>query len=142
MLPKFIRNLSSTIWYNWSVNELSDLTDEQLEKIICRAENTHSDGSQYLKAKNTLEVRRNRKLFTLQAEALKLQNQANIHKSNANKIQLSMLRTTQSGLNRIIKLLNKPVWVVLLASIWGLIIGITLNVITAYVCSWLHCPVK
>ncbi len=42
---------------------LDSLSDEQLEEIICRAENTHIDGSQYLKAKNLSEVRRNKKLY-------------------------------------------------------------------------------
>lgn len=55
------------------MDNLSHFTDEQLEKIISRAENTHIDGSQYLKAKNTLEVRRNKKLFEHQQKVLDLQ---------------------------------------------------------------------
>ncbi len=110
--------------------QLENLSDEELEKIICQAENTHIDGSMYLKAKNILEVRRNRKLFTLQVEALRLQNRANIHRYNANKIFLSLLGTAQSGLDRIIKVLDKPGLAIFLAGIGAVIIGIVINFLT------------
>lgn len=45
-------------------------SDEKLEDIIRKAENTHVSGSSYERAKIELEIRRNKRLFESQDKLL------------------------------------------------------------------------
>ena len=104
---------------------LNNLTDERLEEIICRAENTHADGSQYLKAKNILEVRRNKKLFEHQNNVIQLQ-------AKAFQVQEEFFQTAKTKLDQIIKILDKPGWAIFYAGVGAVIIGVAINLISDF----------
>jgi enoyl-[acyl-carrier-protein] reductase (NADH) len=94
--------------------DLKNATDEQLEEIVRKAENSHNSGSQFEMAQIELDIRRKRKLFELQEK---------------------IFNTLQSRLDMIIHILTyinkQPLVAVLLAGLWAIIIGILINVISA-----------
>ena len=94
---------------------MRELSDEQLEDIVRRAENTHVSGSAFEKAKIELEIRRNRKIFELQDH---------------------LLTTLQEKLDKIASILRsirkRPIKSVLLASIGAIIIGVAISLLSAY----------
>lgn len=89
---------------------IKEASDEELEDIIRKAENTHSAGSQFQKANIELDIRRKRKLFELQEK---------------------MLRTLQMQLKRIVALLEyinkKPLKAALVAGTIAIIIGVLIS---------------
>lgn len=95
---------------------IQQATDEELEAILRRAENTHVSGSQYERAQIELEIRRKRKLF---------------------EIQEKMILTLQSKMDNIINVISyiskKPLIVVLLTSVGATIIGVFINVVSAFI---------
>ncbi len=100
---------------------MRDLSDEQLEDIVRRAENTHVSGSQFEKAKLELEIRRNRKIFELQNH---------------------LLTTLQEKLDKIASILRsigrRPIKSVLLASIGAILIGVAISLFSAYLQNFFH----
>ncbi|HYT45845.1 MAG TPA: hypothetical protein VEP90_26195, partial [Methylomirabilota bacterium] len=63
-----------------------------------------------------LEVRRNKKLFEHQEKILNLQEK--------------IYSTVQTRLDRIIKILDKPIWAIIWAGIGAVTIGVVINIIT------------
>jgi len=51
---------------------ISNASDEALEAILRKAENTHSAGSQFEQAQIELDIRRKKRLFELQQELLRI----------------------------------------------------------------------
>lgn len=95
--------------------EMENLTDKQIEDIVRKAENTHVSGSQFEKAQIELEIRRKRRLFEQQEKIFK---------------------TLQTRLDKIIQILtyinNKPFVVILLAGLGAIIVGVLINLVSAY----------
>lgn len=112
---------------NNTVQKLKDFSDERLEDII-RDEYENTAGSRAHGAQIELELRRKRRVYEHQQKIL--------------EIQGKIYSTAKKKLDHIIKLLDKPKCVAFWISIWGLIIAVAINVFTAFVCSWLHCPVS
>lgn len=96
---------------------IKEATDEQLEEIMGRAENTHVSGSQFEKAKIELDIRRKRRLFEQQEKVFELQER--------------MLTNIQSKLDGIIKAIQyisrKPIKALLIAGLGAILIGVTIN---------------
>ena len=111
-----------------SPNQFENTSDEELERILRQGEQAATSGyvRMYETAKAELEYRRNKQTFEHQKRVLNLQEK--------------LYSTAQSRLDRIIKLLDKPLWLAFFASVWGFIIGVAINVFTAFFCSWIHCP--
>lgn len=90
-------------------------SDEDLESIVRKAENSHISGSQFEKAKLELEIRRNRKIFEAQDH---------------------LLTTLQDRLDKIASTLRsigqRPIKSALLASAGAIVIGVTISVLSAY----------
>ncbi|RJR28299.1 hypothetical protein C4564_05740 [Candidatus Microgenomates bacterium] len=95
--------------------EMENLTDKQLEDIVRKAENTHVSGSQFEKAQIELEIRRKRRLFEQQEKIFK---------------------TLQTRLDKIIQILtyinNKPFVAILSAGLGAIIVGVLINLASAY----------
>ena len=90
---------------------LSKATDEQLENIIRKAENTHVGGSQFERASIELDIRRKRRLFEQQEK---------------------IISTLQSKLDNIIHVLSlinkKPLLAVIIAGSGAISVGVLVNV--------------
>jgi hypothetical protein len=84
--------------------DISRKTDEELENIIRMCENTHSGSSDFNKAKQELEIRRNRKLF---------------------EIQQNIFIAIQS-------ISQKPFRAIFWGGTGAIIIGVIINIISAY----------
>lgn len=95
--------------------DLENTTDEELEKIIRKAENQHVGGSQFNRAQLELEIRRKRRLFEQQEK---------------------ILATLQSRLDKIIHILSyinkQPLISALIAGLGAIIIGVLINIISTY----------
>lgn len=95
--------------------DIKNATDEELEEIVRRAENSHVSGSQFERAQIELDIRRKRRLFEQQEK---------------------IFTTVQSRLDRIIHILTyinkQPFVAVLLAGAGAILIGVLINVISAY----------
>ncbi|OGH19830.1 MAG: hypothetical protein A3D74_00980 [Candidatus Levybacteria bacterium RIFCSPHIGHO2_02_FULL_37_13] len=95
--------------------DIKNASDEELEEIVRRAENTHVSGSQFERAQIELDIRRKRKLFEQQEK---------------------IFTTVQSRLDKIIHILTyinkQPLVAVLLAGAGTVLIGVLISVISAY----------
>ncbi len=95
--------------------EIKTASDKDLEDIVRKAENTHISGSQFEMAQIELEIRRRRRLFEQQEK---------------------IFDTLQSKLDKIIHILayinKKPLVAILLAGLGAVIIGVLVNVTSAY----------
>jgi len=94
---------------------MKNLSEEALEDILRKAENTHISGSTFQKAKIELEIRRNRKLF---------------------KSQDRLLTTLQEKLEKIASILRcigeRLIKSVLIAGFGAITIGVVVSLISSY----------
>jgi len=118
------------------MDDVSTKSDDELEKIVRLAINTHVDGSQYQRAKNELEIRRNRKIYEQQSDAIKLQERTSEHQQKVLELQEKIYNTAQTRLDKIIKILDKPWWAAFWAGAAAVIIGVSINIVTSLICKY------
>lgn len=93
---------------------LKDASDEQLEAIIRKAENTHISGSQFERANIELEIRRKKELFDLQKNAI------------------TTIKTKLDGIiNVLTKIIDKPLLAIAVAGAGAVLIGVLINIATS-----------
>ncbi len=100
--------------------DLSDKTDKEIEQILI--EGAYNQGVRTVQAAQLeIERRRSDRLYTQQKKSAEILETTLTHLQKVAVLQEEISKTTATQLHRIIKILDKPVWLVIFASIWGIL---------------------
>jgi hypothetical protein len=119
--------------------DLRGATDEELDQIVIQGAYHHGPRKAEI-AQLEVARRRSDRLYAQQKKSAELLESTLIHIQKVAVIQEEISKSTSTQLRRIINILDKPVRLILIATGWGILVAVIINVVTAYLCQLLRCP--